>query len=240
LTSSFEGKGTIDIGARAADRRRAEFGQEGPFNLRYQMTEVRRTAAAEETCMLYSGFMMALPGASLVPYQSSSAIDARTRKYGPTPLSIKESIMTTIEKVLFTGKTHTTVNRDPNSQRGEHGVVDIRTSAPGCENREFIAAEPHPTAEQLFAGAWSACYITALGIAASLKKVTLAPDASVDIQVDVGQTGPGWFLGAQFTVRMPGVAQDVAEAIAHSAHQICPYSKAVHGNIDLALNVVTT
>jgi Ohr subfamily peroxiredoxin len=155
------------------------------------------------------------------------------------PPSIKETFVTKIEKVIFSGKTHTTVNRDPGVQRGDHGVVDIKLSAPGGENHEFIAAEPHPTAEQLFAGAWSACYITALGIAASLKKVTLPSDASVDIQVDVGQTGPGWFLGAQFTVRLPGVAQDVAEALAHTAHQICPYSKAVHGNIELALNVVT-
>ena len=147
--------------------------------------------------------------------------------------------MAKIEKVIFSGKTHTTVNRDPGVQRGDHGVVDIKLSAPGGENHEFIAAEPHPTAEQLFAGAWSACYITALGIAASLKKVTLPSDASVDIQVDVGQTGPGWFLGAHFTIRVPGVAQEVAEAIAHSAHQICPYSKAVHGNIEIAVDVIT-
>lgn len=147
--------------------------------------------------------------------------------------------MAKIEKVLFSGKTHTTVNRDPAVQRGEYGVVDLKLSAAGGENHEFVATEPHPTAEQLFAGAWSACYISALAIAASLKKVTLPPDASVDIQVDIGQTGPGWFLGAHFTVRVPGLAQDVAEAIAHAAHQICPYSKAVHGNIDVVVNVVT-
>jgi hypothetical protein len=87
------------------------------------------------------------------------------------------------------------VNRDASAQRGKHGVVDIKLSAPGGEDHEFIGAEPHPTAEQLFAGAWSACYIAAFGVAASLKKVTLPPDYSVDIQVDVGQTGPGWFLG---------------------------------------------
>jgi lipoyl-dependent peroxiredoxin len=147
--------------------------------------------------------------------------------------------MAKIEKVLFSGTTHTTVNRDPGAQRGDHGVVDIKLSAPGGENHEFVAAVPHPTAEQLFAGAWSACYITALGLAASLKKVTLPPDHSVDIQVDVGQTGAAWFLGARFTVRVPGLAQDVAEAIVHAAHQICPYSKAVHGNIDLTVNVIT-
>lgn len=147
--------------------------------------------------------------------------------------------MPKIDKVLFTGKTHTTVNRDPSAQRGDHGVVDIKLSAPGGDDHEFIAALPHPIAEQLFAGAWSACYITAFGIAASLKKVTLPADYSVDIQVDVGQTGTAWFLGAQFTIRVPGVAKDVVEAIAHAAHQICPYSKAVQGNIEVALNVVT-
>lgn len=147
--------------------------------------------------------------------------------------------MTKIEKVIFSGNTHTTVNRDPAAWRGDHGVVDIKLSTPAGKSYEFLANEPHPTAEQLFAGAWSACYITALGLAASMKKVTLPADHAVDINVDVGQPGPGWFLGAQFTVRLPGLPQDVAEAIVHSAHQICPYSKAVQGNIDVAVNVVT-
>jgi Ohr subfamily peroxiredoxin len=155
------------------------------------------------------------------------------------PIFSKESIMTTIDKVLFSGNTHTTVNRDPSVQRGEHGVVDLKLSTPSGQNLELIATEPHPRAEQLFAGAWSACYITAFGIAASLKKVTLPPDYSVDIQVDIGQTGAAWFLGAHFTIRVPGVAQEVVEAIARSAHDICHYSKAVHGNIDVGLTVLT-
>lgn len=146
--------------------------------------------------------------------------------------------MTKIEKVLFTGNTHTTVNHDPSAQRGDYGVFDIKLSTPGGESYEFIATEPHPAAEQLFAGAWSACYSAALSLAASLKKVALPTDTAVDIQVDLGQTGPGWFLGAKFTVRLSGLAQDVAEAIVHAAHQICPYSKAVNGNIEVAVNVV--
>lgn len=97
------------------------------------------------------------------------------------PYICKESITTTIDKVLFSGNTHTTVNRDPSVQRGEYGVVDLKLSAPGGESLELIATEPHPRAEQLFAGAWSACYITAFEIAASLKKVALPPDYSVDI-----------------------------------------------------------
>ena len=147
--------------------------------------------------------------------------------------------MEKIEKVLASGNTHATVNRDPNLQRGEFGVFDLKLSAPGVESLEFIATEPHPRAEQLFAGAWSACYTTVFGIAASLKKVTLPSDYSVDIQVNVGQTGTAWFLGAEFTVRVPGLAKDVVEKIAHLAHQICPYSKSVRGNIEVTTNIVT-
>jgi osmotically inducible protein OsmC len=147
--------------------------------------------------------------------------------------------MSKIDQVLHSGNSHATVNRDPNLQRGEFGVLDLKLSAPGAENLDFIATEPHPRAEQLFAGAWSACYISAFGIAASLKKVTLPSDYSVDIQVNIGQTGTAWFLGAQFTIRVPGLAPEVVESIAHLAHQICPYSKAVHGNIEVGMNIVT-
>ncbi|MBB6186641.1 Ohr family peroxiredoxin [Rhodanobacter sp. MP7CTX1] len=147
--------------------------------------------------------------------------------------------MTKIEKVIFTGYTHTVLNQDPKAQKGDYGVVDIKLSAVGGESHEFIGAVTHPTAEQFFAGAWSSCYLAALVLAASLKKVSLPSDFSVDIQVDVGQTGPGWFLGAKFTVRIPGMAQDLAEQLVHDAHEICPYSKAVKGNIEVAVNVVT-
>ena len=147
--------------------------------------------------------------------------------------------MEKIEKVLASGNTHATVNRDPKLQSGEFGVFDLKLTAPGVEDVEFIVTEPHPTAETLFAGAWSACYTTVFGKAASIKKVTLPPDYSVDIKVNIGQTGTAWLLGAEFTVRVPGLDTDVVEKIAHLAHQICPYSKAVRGNIEVTTNVVT-
>jgi len=147
--------------------------------------------------------------------------------------------MSKIDKVLFSGNSHATVNHDPDVPRGEFGVLDLKLSAAGDESREFIATGLHPRAEQLFSGAWSACYISAFEIAASLKKVTLPSDYSVDIQVSIGSVGAGHCLGAEFTIRAPGLATEVVEAIAHLAHQICPYSKAVHGNIEVGLNVVT-
>ena len=146
--------------------------------------------------------------------------------------------MPQIDQVLFSGTSKATFNHDPDVQRGEHGALDLKLSAPNTEGRDFIATELHPRAEQLFAGAWSACYISAFEIAASLRKVTLPADYSVDIQVSIGTVGNGFCLGAQFTIRAPGLATEVVEAIAKRAHEICPYSKAVHGNIEVGLNVI--
>ncbi|GLQ89845.1 Ohr family peroxiredoxin [Dyella flagellata] len=147
--------------------------------------------------------------------------------------------MKKIEKIHYTGQTLTKVNRDPALQRGEHGVADIKLSAAGGENYEFIAAELHPTAEQLFAGAWSACWITVLNIVASTKNITLPEDTTVDLQVNIGENGPAWVLGAKFTLRIPCMEQAAAEALAHAVHQFCPYSQATKGNIEVVTEVIT-
>ncbi|SEB86940.1 peroxiredoxin, Ohr subfamily [Pseudomonas mohnii] len=149
--------------------------------------------------------------------------------------------MSKIEKVLVTGKTHTTHNSAGYTSRGHNGSLDITLSSPGSARpeHEFTAVQPHPKAEQLFAGAWSACYIAAVGLAAQQMKVTLPTDTAVDIEVDLGQTGPAYFLQARLTLRVPGLDHGVATELAHNADQICPYSKATRGNIDVAINVLT-
>jgi osmotically inducible protein OsmC len=149
--------------------------------------------------------------------------------------------MSKIEKVLATGKTHTTLSSAGTTSRGHNGNLDIELSSPGnvTPAHVFAATQPHPKAEQLFAGAWSACYIAAVGLAAKQLKVALPADVSVDIEVDLGQTGPAYFLQARLTLRVPGLPHDVATELAHIADAICPYSKATRGNIDVALNVIT-
>jgi Ohr subfamily peroxiredoxin len=144
--------------------------------------------------------------------------------------------MEKIEQVLASGNSHAAVNRAPNVQRG---ALDLNLSAPGVESLEFIAAKLHPRAEQLFAGAWSGCYVTVFGKMASMKNVTLPLDHSVDIQVSIGSFGTEYCLGADVTVRVPGLATEVAEELAQLAHQHCPYSKSVHGNIEINTNIVT-
>ena len=142
--------------------------------------------------------------------------------------------MTRMETVLLTGKTHTTVT-------GRDGRLSLELSAPGNDahpKHAFTDVQPHPTAEQLFAGAWSACFITALGLAAKEKKIALPFDLALDIEVDLGMTGADYFLQVRIDVSMPGVVREVAEAVVHAADEMCPYSKATRGNIDVAINLV--
>jgi lipoyl-dependent peroxiredoxin len=150
--------------------------------------------------------------------------------------------MTKIAKVLLTGKTHTTAS-DARIISGNHeGNIDIALSVPGssaAQTYAFTTVQPHPTAEQLFAGAWSACYIAAVGLTAKEMKLTLPADTSVDIEVDLGLARAEYLLQARLTLRVPGLDPDAATALAHGADAICPYSKATRGNIDVALNVVT-
>jgi Ohr subfamily peroxiredoxin len=138
--------------------------------------------------------------------------------------------MTKIEKVLYTGKTHTTGGRD-GASRSSDGRLDIKLSSPG-------STDGGTNPEQLFAAGWSACFIGAMGIAASKMKVTLPADLSVDTEVDLGTAGVGYFLQARLNVSLPGLDRGVARALADAAHETCPYSKATRGNIDVTINLV--
>jgi Ohr subfamily peroxiredoxin len=103
---------------------------------------------------------------------------------------------------------------------------------------QFEAVPPHPLAERLFAGAWSACYSGALALTAAQMKIKLPADLAVGIEVDLGQVRNAVLLQARLNVRAPGMDQGVAEQLAHGAHEICPYSKATRGNIGI-VRVVT-
>ncbi|WP_020653497.1 Ohr family peroxiredoxin [Massilia niastensis] len=150
--------------------------------------------------------------------------------------------MNKITKVLATGRTRTT-SSDGRLLAGHHdGKVSINTSAggPGAREHAFEAVLPHPTAEQLFAGAWSACYLAAVSVVAKEKKITLPPDTAVEIDVDLGTAGAEYLIRARLNLVLPGFDPDAAATIAHAADQLCPYSKATRGNIDVALGVITT
>ncbi|WP_312366167.1 organic hydroperoxide resistance protein [Ensifer sp.] len=137
--------------------------------------------------------------------------------------------MMQIEKVLYTGKTHTTGGRD-GFTRSSDAELDVKLSPPGNGK-----AGTNP--EQLFAAGWSACFIGAMGLAACKRKLKLPADTAVDAEVDLGTTEGAYFLQARLTVSLPGLDTDLARAFVEEAHQTCPYSKATRGNIHVELIV---
>jgi Ohr subfamily peroxiredoxin len=137
--------------------------------------------------------------------------------------------MTQIQQVLYTGKTHTTGGRSGQS-RSDDGRLDLQLTPPGGRGD---GTNP----EQLFAAGWSACFIGAMGRVAQERGLKLPADTAVDAEVDLGTGDGGFFLQARLRVSLPGLDREVAQAIVAGAHQVCPYSKATRGNIDVALSV---
>ena len=138
--------------------------------------------------------------------------------------------MSALQKVLYTAKTHTTGGRDGASQSSD-GRLEVKLSSPGGPGN---GTNP----EQLFAAGWSACFMSAIGLAASQKKVSLPADRAIDTEVDLGTNEGGYALRARLNVSLPGLDRGLAKELVDIAHQTCPYSKATRGNIDVEINLV--
>lgn len=135
-----------------------------------------------------------------------------------------------IEKVYYTGKTHTTGGRD-GASRSSDGRLDVKLSSPGT-------AGSGTNPEQLFAAGWSACFEGAMGLAARKMKLALPADLAIDAEVDLCLVDGQYFLQARLNVSLPGLDPEMARAVVDAAHQTCPYSKATRGNVDVVINVV--
>jgi lipoyl-dependent peroxiredoxin len=98
--------------------------------------------------------------------------------------------------------------------------------------------QTHPAAENLFGAAWSVCYMGAIELAASQRKITLPAGLAVDAEIDLNLDAGSFFLRARLNISMPGVDREVAQELVDAAHKICPYSKATHGNIEVETTLV--
>ena len=134
------------------------------------------------------------------------------------------------EKILYTAKAHVTGGRD-GAGRTSDGRLDVKLSSPGGPG---TGTNP----EQLFAVGWSACFIGAMKVAAGKMNIALFPDTAIDAEVDLGLVDGNYTLAARLSVYLPGVERAAAQALVDAAHQICPYSRATRGNIDVAIKVI--
>jgi osmotically inducible protein OsmC len=113
------------------------------------------------------------------------------------------------------------------------GRLDLDMAVPKEMGGSGDGANP----EQLFAAGYAACFHSALQGVARSQKVSIA-DSSVGARVQIGPNGQGGYgLAVQLEVVIPGLPQDQAQALADAAHQVCPYSNATRGNIDVTITV---
>ena len=138
--------------------------------------------------------------------------------------------MTKLEKVLYTAKAHTTGGRD-GASRTSDGRLDVTLSSPGTSG---TGTNP----EQLFAAGYSACFIGAMKAVAGKMKVSLPADVSIDAEVDLGPIPNAYGIAARLNVNLPGMDRAAAQALVDAAHQVCPYSNATRGNIDVTITLV--
>jgi len=139
--------------------------------------------------------------------------------------------ITPIDKVLYTGKTHTVGGREGGSSRTSDGRLDVKLTVPGTPG---TGTNP----EQLFAAGWSSCFLSAIKIVAARSKVKLPAEFYVDAEIDLGMNDGGYLLQARLNVNLPGVDHDTAQKLVDEAHHTCPYSKATHGNINVVTNII--
>ena len=150
-------------------------------------------------------------------YEKSIAAEASTEK---------------VINVLYTARTHTSGGRRGGVTRSDDNRLGAAFSAPGAPGN---GTNP----EQLFAAGWSACFISAMGLVARRMKVTLPADVAIDAEIDLCNSSDVYFLRARFSVSLPGLEREVAQAIVDATHgETCAYSNATRGNIDVTINVV--
>ncbi|MCJ1884381.1 organic hydroperoxide resistance protein [Pseudomonas sp. LA21] len=136
-------------------------------------------------------------------------------------------------KALYTATATATGGRDGRAVSSD-GILDVKLSTP----RELGGAGGEATnPEQLFAAGYSACFIGAIKFVASQSKKQIPADASITGKVGIGQIPGGFGLEVELNINLPGLDLAEAQDLVAKAHQVCPYSNATRGNIDVRLNV---
>jgi lipoyl-dependent peroxiredoxin len=138
----------------------------------------------------------------------------------------------TIEVVYTTESTATGGGRDGHVKSGD-GRIDLDTRPPKAMGGSGEGTNP----EQLFSAGYSACFLGALRLVAGKAKVKLDDATNVTVEIGFGKDSEGGFgINGKVVGYLPGLEQSAADDLVHQAHQVCPYSKATRGNIDVDIS----
>ncbi|MCQ4213046.1 MULTISPECIES: organic hydroperoxide resistance protein [Streptomyces] len=131
---------------------------------------------------------------------------------------------------IYTAVATATHGRDGRAVSSD-GVVDLQLGIPTEMGGNGQGSNP----EQLFAAGYAACFGSALGLVGRAAKVDVA-DAAVTAEVSIGKQGEGFGLAVVLRVELPdSVDAETGRKLVEQAHQVCPYSNATRGNIDVEL-----
>jgi Ohr subfamily peroxiredoxin len=142
-----------------------------------------------------------------------------------------------LEKTLYTARATTTGGRAKGKSASSDGQLSVTLNPP----KELGGAGDGTNPEQLFAAGYSACFLGAMGLVASQKKITLHPETTITADVGLGPRAAGakgFNIVVGMQIHVPGMDKAAAEALVAEAHEVCPYSNATRGNIDVTLTVV--
>lgn len=132
-------------------------------------------------------------------------------------------------KTLYTA--HATVKGARNGHaETSDGALKLELATPGAPNAKPGTTNP----EQLFACGYAACFGGAVEFVAKQQKLD-ASGAKVHSDVSLNQDDKGFFISVTLSVEIPNLDQKQAEQLVAAAHQVCPYSKATRGNIEVTL-----
>jgi lipoyl-dependent peroxiredoxin len=92
--------------------------------------------------------------------------------------------------------------------------------------------------EQLFAAGYAACFIGALKFVAGQQKISLPANTKIDSSVAIGTIPNAFAIQVAMSIHIPGIELAQAQALVDAAHQVCPYSNATRGNVEVTLTVI--
>jgi len=138
-------------------------------------------------------------------------------------------------QVLYTANATATGGRDGRATSND-GHLDVKLTTP----KELGGAGGDGTnPEQLFAAGYSACFIGAMKFVASTAKIALPAEVSVNGLVGIGPNGKGGFgITVALNVSLPGMDKVAAQDLINKAHEVCPYSNATRGNVEVTITLL--
>ncbi|NRA54016.1 MAG: organic hydroperoxide resistance protein [Gammaproteobacteria bacterium] len=142
--------------------------------------------------------------------------------------------MNKLQSVLYTADVTSTGGRQGSAQSDDNNL-DVKLSTPvGLGGLGGEGTNP----EQLFGAGYAACFIGAMQVVAGKMSIKLPADTSVNAKVSIGPIENGFGIAAQLNISLGDMDKTQAQALVDAAHQVCPYSNATRGNIEVTIKLL--